>query len=247
MIYYETKNGRRYVAGSGAFEFEPLGIVKYVVRSQAKRFVARWRDGIVHITVPRGVPLEEFRSTLAEMQSRLLATKPSTAAAQGQMKYDFGDFTIELTVYEAMHPLGLQPLRCEGGWIVRLGQGYDPDDARWTKSVNAMIRRIGSVMAPGILLPLADQVSRALGVSPSSWDISNGRKTLGRCDRNGVIALSSNLVFYPDELRRYVIKHELAHLSEFNHSARFHQLCNAYCDGREAELVARLNAYRLPF
>ncbi len=31
-----------------------------------------------------------------------------------------------------------------------------------------------------------------------------------------------------------------------NHSAAFHELCNAYCDGREAELQRRLRAWRFP-
>lgn len=54
------------------------------------------------------------------------------------------------------------------------------------------------------------------------------------------------LVFLPQELRDYIICHELAHLSEMNHSPRFHALLDSYLDGREAMLAARLRAYSWP-
>ena len=50
----------------------------------------------------------------------------------------------------------------------------------------------------------------------------------------------------PAELRDYVICHELAHLSEMNHSPEFHRILNGYLGGREAELVAALKAYKWP-
>ena len=53
-------------------------------------------------------------------------------------------------------------------------------------------------------------------------------------------------MYMPDELRRYVICHELAHLTYHNHSKAFHALADRYLDGRERELDARLKAFRLP-
>ena len=79
-------------------------------------------------------------------------------------------------------------------------------------------------------------------------DINSDFKTpvLGRCNSRGVIALSSVLVFLPEELREYVICHELAHLDEMNHSPRFHALCDKYCRGRERQLEAALKAAVIP-
>lgn len=54
------------------------------------------------------------------------------------------------------------------------------------------------------------------------------------------------LVFLPLELSDYVIYHELAHLTEMNHSPRFHALLDSYLGGREAELVRKLKGFVWP-
>ncbi|MBU1880306.1 MAG: M48 family metallopeptidase [Chloroflexi bacterium] len=59
--------------------------------------------------------------------------------------------------------------------------------------------------------------------------VSNQNKRFGSCtpDR-GTIRLSNRLEQVPDWVRDYVIVHELAHLQEPNHSARFWQLVRRY-------------------
>ena len=46
----------------------------------------------------------------------------------------------------------------------------------------------------------------------------------GSCNANQIISLSTRLIFAPAEVVDYVIIHELAHLSEMNHSAKFWRL-----------------------
>ena len=87
---------------------------------------------------------------------------------------------------------------------------------------------------------------RMPGPAPTGWAISTGHRVLGVCDSRGTVSLSYILVFLPAELREYVICHELAHLSELNHSPRFHALLDGYLGGREAILSARLKSYRWP-
>ena len=96
------------------------------------------------------------------------------------------------------------------------------------------------------VLNLSEQIAERLGIRPAQWRISSGHKVLGSCSSNRVIRLSYLLVFLPLELRQYIICHELAHLTEMNHSPRFHELCNAYCNGNERELAARLKSFNWP-
>ncbi len=50
----------------------------------------------------------------------------------------------------------------------------------------------------------------------------------------------------PPDLIRYVICHELAHLTQFNHSPAFHELLNKMLDGREVELKRQIDAFPWP-
>ena len=47
------------------------------------------------------------------------------------------------------------------------------------------------------------------------------RSRWGSCSANGTISLNWRLVQTPEMVRDYIIYHELMHLREMNHSARF--------------------------
>lgn len=59
--------------------------------------------------------------------------------------------------------------------------------------------------------------------------VSNQNKCVGSCSpSSGTIRISHHVAEMPAFVRDYVIMHELAHLVEPNHSARFWQLVNQY-------------------
>ena len=78
------------------------------------------------------------------------------------------------------------------------------------------------------------------------WNVRRIKRALGKCSSKGIISLSPLLIFLPPDLVDFVIYHELAHLSEMNHSQAFHEICNRYCGGREAEYESRLRSFRFP-
>lgn len=62
-------------------------------------------------------------------------------------------------------------------------------------------------------------------ISPrfAGWRLSSARTQWGSCSHNGRIRLNWRLVHFSMPVIDYVIAHELAHLRELNHSARFWQ------------------------
>ncbi|WP_168185202.1 M48 metallopeptidase family protein [Duncaniella dubosii] len=89
--------------------------------------------------------------------------------------------------------------------------------------------------------------SRQPRLRVDSWEIAHGRTVLGTCyPRQRRIRLSYLNVFLPPELRDYIIRHELAHLTEPGHTAAFHTLCDRYCSGRESQLTHSLRNYHWP-
>ena len=86
-----------------------------------------------------------------------------------------------------------------------------------------------------------------LNIKPSSFVASNGFRRLGTCNvSTKQIRLSYALLFMPEHLVRYIICHELAHLTHPNHSKEFHDLCNKLVGGKEKEYSREVNHFEWP-
>ena len=121
-----------------------------------------------------------------------------------------------------------------------------PDEAVMQSFLNKVLTHAATAAAWKYLLPHAAELAGRIGRMPQRWDVKNTRRALGQCCSDGTIYLSPKVVFLPEELADYIVYHELAHLSEMNHSAAFHRLCDDYCGGREAEYMARVRAFDFP-
>ena len=76
--------------------------------------------------------------------------------------------------------------------------------------------------------------------------ISNNKGTWGNCSSQGVLSFSWRLVFVPLETLYYVIAHEMSHLLEMNHSAKFWGLVSTLCpDYKIHKLWLKKNSNRL--
>lgn len=88
-----------------------------------------------------------------------------------------------------------------------------------------------------------DQVSQALdrlvplwagrmGLEPRSWTVKRLRSRWGSCRPDQArLVFNSRLAGYPAECLDYVVVHELAHLVEASHNARFHALVDRTLPG----------------
>ena len=74
--------------------------------------------------------------------------------------------------------------------------------------------------------------------------IKNNISNWGSCSSKGNINLNLRLVTLPEELRDYVILHELCHLKYLNHGKDFHALLEKVCPGHR-ELAKELKQYRI--
>jgi predicted metal-dependent hydrolase len=85
---------------------------------------------------------------------------------------------------------------------------------------------------PPRLLELAAQY----GLTVSRISIRNQRSRWGSCSRRGHICLNWRLVTMPEDVKDYVLIHELMHLRRMDHSPKFWKLvaaaCPAYQDAR---------------
>jgi len=88
---------------------------------------------------------------------------------------------------------------------------------RFEQRVLCFLKKQAGLSLPGELLLLAAQ----MGCTPSAIACSNARSRWGSCTRAGRIMLNWRLALMPESVRRYVMIHELAHMTHFNHSRAF--------------------------
>lgn len=107
--------------------------------------------------------------------------------------------------------------------VITLGGARDSLEARLIRWLKAEAKRLCAA-------DLAEYCSRA-GVAVPALAISNAARRWGSCSANGTIRINWRLVMAPDEVRRSVVAHEVAHLRHMNHSADFYAWLDALFEG----------------
>lgn len=86
------------------------------------------------------------------------------------------------------------------------------------------------------------ELSAETGTDVKQVTVRNQRSRWGSCSAGGTISLNWRLMQTPETVRDYIIYHELMHLGEMNHSARFWTRVGEVCPGwREAERWLKRN------
>ena len=104
------------------------------------------------------------------------------------------------------------------------------DEAHWVQEMVRRMERHATTESIDIKRK-ADQLARRYSLPRAkkvSW-VHNQASRWGSCTPgDGTVRISSRMVGYPDWVLSYVLVHELAHMAEPNHSARFWRLVNRY-------------------
>ena len=72
-----------------------------------------------------------------------------------------------------------------------------------------------------IVTPLVEKYALQMGVHPTKITITSAKRVFGSCTSKKHLNFSFRLALYPYEAIEYVVVHELCHMKEMNHSARF--------------------------
>lgn len=241
--------------GTCRYRHEEYGDICVKVNASARRIVARRVGTELRITIPKNLPESKFQQFLEENRKWILEHKPTP-------KYSLGQYIdcaeVDFSIVEAwenhrsdifLTMVEKAPLRQKfKNYYIHLSTKAIEEITR--ADVQEYIYKLLILAAKDatgrFVVPIARELARQVGRSPLGWAVKESKTRLGSCSSAGLITLSPRLIFLPHDLREFVIFHELAHLSEMNHSAAFHKICDTYCGGREADLSHRLRSFRFP-
>ena len=228
-------NPVRLVPAGEFVEVEGRRIPLLLVRHpRARRYVLRLRpDGSARVTVPRGGSLTEGRNFAGRhrpwlaRQFQRLATRPPAPAKEWLVGTEI-QLRGELVKIETAAD-------GETG-LIRLGT-----EAIQVVNADADLRRAISVhlwrLAAGELPPRVMEYAAQHGLTVRRITVRNQRSRWGSCSRRGTVSLNWRLIQTPSFVRDYIILHELMHLRQMNHSARFWREVAGVCpDYEQAEV-----------
>jgi predicted metal-dependent hydrolase len=107
----------------------------------------------------------------------------------------------------------------------------DPCTITYT-TPSALKRWIAFQLREDLTARVRDHASR-MGVTPGRITLRVQRSRWASCSSRGGLSFNLRTLALPPRLRDYLVIHELAHLREPNHSARYWNLVKRYCPGLE--------------
>jgi len=106
--------------------------------------------------------------------------------------------------------------------------------------------KINERQAVDTLFSRLEELAKIYNFKYARASIRNQKTKWGSCSAKNNISLNINLIRLPDQLRDYVILHELVHTRIKNHSKKFWAELDKFVSGGNAkELSKKLRKYRL--
>ena len=110
----------------------------------------------------------------------------------------------------------------------------------------AMSQNINRTQAKAVLIHTLESLAIKHGFTYNRVFIKNQKTLWGSCSHKNNINLNMKLILLPEELREYIILHELVHLKVKNHSLAFWSELSRYCPDYKKRR-RELKTYRLEF
>ena len=188
------------------------------VRAQRRTIGLVVRRGEVQARAPRHVAVAEVEAFL-RLKERWIARRLAEALPEApRVRWSDGTLLPLLGGHARLTAVpGDRKIQLTGDrLLLPLG-----DSARWRTLTIEWLQ----ATALGVFHERTRHFALALGLCEPSIGLSNARTRWGSCRRHhgsaGRILLNWRLVHLPNLLIDYVVAHEMAHLRELNHSARF--------------------------
>ncbi|MBR5843897.1 MAG: M48 family metallopeptidase [Bacteroidaceae bacterium] len=230
-----------------------LGKIAITHSKRARRIIFRGENGAITMVVPfyfEGTT--EYLRSLVEQNRGALKRLLSKATARHTDSQLYDGRQIEIVegtlLLRADNSVGRSRVRTRRE-DKHITFSFHPDDitsSSFQAGLSRYIMRTLTTQYGTRLRQMTHDLASQWGLKIKAVRVGRGQRVLGHCSRTGIITISAFVLLLPQHLREYIILHELAHLTHFDHSAAFHALCNKYCQGNEATWRGELRKFVFP-
>jgi predicted metal-dependent hydrolase len=230
---------------AGVHKGPPEIVFERSLRAHNYRLTLR-RDGVAVATIPaRGTEREARRFVEQHRDWLERARARQRQRPRGAEVWTLGTHVLwrgeltEIRKASECHSTGAgfveeRPMVCLAADVFRVS-GFTGD---LRPTLEAHFLRRAKIELPARTWELAAET----GVEVREVTVRNQRTRWGSCSSAGVISLNWRLIQTPADVRDYIVYHELMHLREMNHSARFWARVEEVCpEWRAAERWLKQN------
>jgi predicted metal-dependent hydrolase len=218
------------------------GDVILFVDSRAKKYIAKIREGQLHVTVPETYTLEQVNEFLDSVMKQV--SDEDFSLDRRIIDENFYLETTNYTIRCSRIPGKRSTLKQEGTVLhLYLSDKQDIRTEAYQKGVKRAIEKAMREYSSLVLVNRFRKLAFKKGACFRDVKIGSLKHAWGKCSGAGMITLSPYLILLPDHLIDYVMLHELSHLKEMNHSAAFWEKLDALCEGKAFALDQELKNF----
>ena len=193
-----------------------------LTRSNRKTIAIYIRNGVVEVRAPLKATKKDIENFLLSkdklIEDRLVISEKQ-AKSRESFKLDYGDTALYLG---NEYPIAAKPGNLIGfDNCFYMPEGLPPEEIR------AACVQIYRLLAKRDLSNRVWHFSEMMSVSVNAVRINGAKTRWGSCSSQKSLNFSWRLIMADSDVVDYVVVHELAHITEMNHSQKFWSIVNA--------------------
>ena len=189
--------------------------IQITAHAKATRLRLRVEPHQIRLTVPKYCTQRQIQDFLQQSEQWMIETWHKQQAQQGLVQRDLPN---QLSLFNLGEPLNIYYQTQKQNFSLDLKK-----HCLWVsdRQPAAYLKAFVIAYAKEYLPIYLKQVSSETGLKYGDCSIRQPKTRWGSCSAKHDIMLNSGLVFFPQEITRYVAVHELAHTKHFDHSPAF--------------------------
>ena len=188
-----------------------------LTRSKRKTIAIYVHDGIVEVSSPLKTPKSEIDKFVKSKEKWIENTLAKSAESKNQRENFTLNYSSQILYRGNEFPI-----------VSRLGNHAMFDDDRFcvpanltSEQIKQACVRIYKLLAEIYIGGRVFEFSNSMDVTVGSVKINSAKTRWGSCSGRKSLNFSWRLIMADDDVIDYVVVHELAHITEMNHSERF--------------------------